>query len=99
MTRLADIFNFLVTNFPTKVSQTFCIFLAVLILQLSCKNDLATFWSISGIIGQFFIQSSGHTGGELPVAKSSLNGTILVTTAPRSQHWELRLSLPVIFNL
>ena len=91
MTRLADIFNFLVTNFPTKVSQTFCIFLAVL--------NLATFWSISGIIGQFFIQSSGHTGGELPVAKSSLNGTILVTTAPRSQHWELRLSLPVIFNL
>ena len=30
-------------------------------MQLSCKNDLATFWTILGKIGQLFIPSSGHT--------------------------------------
>ena len=35
-------------------------------MQLSCKNDLATFWTILGKIGQLFIPSSGHTGYSLP---------------------------------
>ena len=31
-------------------------------MQLSFKNDLATFWAILGEIGLLFISSSGYTG-------------------------------------
>ena len=62
MTRLGDFFNVLVTNFLAKLAQIICYLLGLFKkIQLSCKNDLAILWGISGNIGQLFIPSFGHT--------------------------------------
>ena len=62
VTTFGDFLILLVTNFLTKVAQILWLIFGLFeIIQLSCKNDLATIWALLEKIGNFFILSSGHT--------------------------------------